>query len=149
MWIHKIGHFVNSSGRCLWADAILPILTTPVRKRRSPVRHKPPFCCGKNGYIFNHSWYTHTHPMCVSICTNRNGQWGCAITGDRKRKPSRQDSCVGAATGFISVQADKDSWWPSEGTLLCTGFPDYTTLKICNDYLGPAVNSFVSTVTCI
>ena len=159
MWIHKIGrknlplnnnsrvcsvHFVNSYGRCLRADEYptvnLPVFTTPVRKRRSPVRRKLPFT--ESIHVDTSSTVvgidTPTPYVHTSVQTDMDSRTVQSQEAERENLKDRitvlEQQLASSAFRLSKIANDPQK------VLFYTGFPDYATLKICYDYLGPAVN---------
>ena len=155
VWIHKIGrknlplnsnsrvcsaHFVKSSGRCLRPDEYptinLPTVTTPVRKRKSPVK-RIVTVQSANSCLSDDESADLTVDVCVQTDLDSAGWHGLETQTIQLQKRIAELEKQVASSQFRLANISEDN----QRILFYTGFPDYATLKACYDYFGPAVNS--------
>ena len=154
VWIHKIGrknllnnnsrvcstHFSNAVNRVLRPDEVptinLPNVTTPVRKRKSPVKRLFVDSGVENENISSDS-------ECEEATTPTNSVHAATQTLDTLYSYAQlQDEITVllqkvASSLFRLSNIEHDD----RKVQFYTGFPNYRTLKACYDFLGPAVNS--------
>ena len=152
VWIHKIGrknlplnsnsrvcsaHFVKSAGRCLapgeYPTLHLLIITTPVRKRKSPVKRELTPLQSASHILCDES---DALPVDIGVQTDDAWQKREAETVQLQEKITELEKKLAISQfRLCNIAAD------NQKVLFYTGFPDYATLKSCYDFLGPAVNS--------
>ena len=155
-WIHKIGrknfplntnsrvcsaHFVGSTGRCLRPDEYptmnLPVLTTPIRKRKSPKQRKLLFTdTDVSDERASPLVELQQEESAVQTdITYRDIQSILTRTNHLETRVLQLEQQLNSQLFRLSNIADDP-----QKILFYTGFPDYASLRACFDYLGPAVN---------
>ena len=154
IWIHKIGrkdlpinsstricsdHFVNAAGRRLRPDEYpsvnLPALSTTVCQPRP---RKPPTLRSMTVEPTKEESYEELNEVSLQVA-----DVGVQVSDDSQAIIVRLSQSISNleeqlyASKFCLESISKDN----DKVLFYTGFPNYTTLKVCYNYLGPAVDN--------
>ena len=136
-------HFVSSARWYLRPDEYptlnLPVLTTPVRKRKSPKQRK---------LLFTDTINSSNDDSACSLVAFQREESGIQtdITCDKIQSMLSHTEQLERRVLEIEKQLTSQLFRLSntidepQKILFYTGFPDYATLRACYDYLGPAVN---------
>ena len=167
IWIHKIGrknlplndnsrvcsaHFDNSAGRLLRSDAFptinLPAITTPLRKRKLPADRRKNTEC-----LVDHDAESETTVTDLLVEAELLSADATVTPPSAKEVAIQTDE---TSLKYLQLQEEvadlkfklkkslfrlsniKDN---DQKVLFYTGFYNYSILKACFDYLGPAANS--------
>ena len=157
VWIHKIwrknlplknnsrvcsDHFVNSVGRYLRSDEYptlnLPKLTTPVQRRRSPVKlFLSRVDCKTDSSSGDNDEEASSDTMCGATDSS------CQTDMDKAGLQNMEDQVEQMHQRIAELEKElfrlENISHDPKKVLFYTGFVNYAALRACYDYLGPAV----------
>ena len=158
IWVHKISrkslpingctrvcsdHFVNAAGRLLLPDEypmvnlpVLHITTSQAKPRKPPaVRAVQPVDISPN--TSNGEESSEKMPIMADAKIQASDDLKNVIAELSKKISCLEEQLHASKFRLANIYKDDNK------VLFYTGFPNYATLKVCYDYLGPAVHKLI------